>query len=107
MTWDAWSKMPCSWQTNASFHANLRYTPRSFLGDGCPPGEAIAALKLYVALCLKANYNARAHLPETGCVQLSISDLCELVGLSRPMVIKGLRKLVEWMIIEGKGGSLS
>jgi hypothetical protein len=105
MTFEIWSKMPCSWQTDANFHGKLMHSePLALLGNGLPPGEAIAALKLYVALCLKANFKAGSYLPATGCVQRSISQLCELVGLSRPMTIKGLRKLQEWKIVTTKGG---
>lgn len=105
MTWGNWAKMPCTWQTDANFHEKLRYSASSnLLVNRSPPGEAIAALKLYVALCLKANFKTGNYLPDTGCVQRSISQLCELVGLSRPMVIKGLRKLRDWQIVEVKGG---
>lgn len=105
MTWESWSKMPCTWQTDANIHEKMQSsTSIDFLGHGHPPGEAIAALKLYVALCLKANFKAGSYLPDTGCVQRSIAQLCELVGLSRPMAIKGLRKLQEWKIVEVKGG---
>ncbi len=105
MTFEMWSKMPCSWQTDATFHKSQLYgMPIDFLGRARPPGEAIAALKLYVALCLKANFKSGTYLPDTGCSQKSISQLCELVGLSRPMVIKGLRKLQEWKIVAVKEG---
>ncbi|MFZ3019549.1 MAG: hypothetical protein WA056_13955 [Gallionella sp.] len=101
MTRELWSKMPCTWQTDANFHgAQLNSFPLDFL----PPGVAIAALKLYIALCLKANFKSGSYLPDTGCSQKSISQLCELVGLSRPMTIKGLRKLQEWKIVTVKGG---
>jgi len=86
--------MPCNWQTDGAFHCNL----------GSATGEEIAALKLYIALCLKANFSPRSSLPSTGCVQRSISQLCELVGLSRPIAIKGLRKLQQWGLLETKGG---
>jgi len=105
MTWEMWAKMPCTWQTDSNFHRNqLNSCALDFLGRPHPPGEAIAALKVYVALCLKANFKAGSYLPDTGCVQRSISQLSELVGLSRPMTIKGLRKLQEWKIVSVKSG---
>lgn len=105
MTWEMWAKMPCTWQTDANFHrTQLNGDSLGVLGRPQSPGEAIAALKIYVALCLKANFKAGSYLPDTGCVQRSISHLSELVGLSRPMTIKGLRKLQEWEIVAVKSG---
>ena len=90
-----WSKMPCSWQTSKDVHEKIR---------GAPAGVAIAALKLYIGLCLKANFAPRKGLPETGCVRRSIEQLCALVGLSKPMVIAGLKMLVALEVIEPRGG---
>lgn len=90
-----WSKMPCSWQTSKDVHDQIR---------GVPPGIAIAALKLYIGLCLKANYAPRKGLPETGCVRRSIEQLCNLAGLSKPMVIAGVKMLRTWGMIELRGG---
>lgn len=92
---ESWAKMPCRWQTSASSHETIGASDR---------GEAIAALKLYVALCVKANFQPRIDLPETGCVQRSITQLCGSTGLSRPMVIRGLRKLQAWGLVDCKGG---
>lgn len=90
-----WAKMPCSWQIDANCHRGI--------GEA-PTGEGIAALKLYIALCLKANYSKKETLPATGCVKRSISQLCSLTRLSRPMVVRGLRLLREWDVIEVLGG---
>jgi len=91
-----WSKMPCSWQKQSTVHAVLRSKP-------C--GTAIAALKLYITFCLHANfYGAKSPeektLAQAGCVQKTIQSLCELTGMSKPVVIGGLRLLMEMQIIE-------
>lgn len=90
-----WSKMPCSWQTSNNVHEKIR---------GAPAGVAIAALKLYIGLCLKANFAPRKGLPETGCVKRSVEQLCKLAGLSKPMVISGLKMLGTLGMIELRGG---
>jgi hypothetical protein len=92
---EQWAKMPCSWQKDPDMHR--------LIADA-PPGTAIAALKLYIALCLKANFAKTKELPSSGCVKKSITQLCTLSGLSRPMVIAGLRQLQTWGIIESLGG---
>jgi|SRR5471032_2972455 len=89
-----WSKMPVSWQKDLSFHEKIRAAPQ---------GDAIAALKLYIVLCLKANFNLTGTLA-AGCVQLSLTSLSELVDISRPMVVAGLKLLDEWKIVESEKG---
>lgn len=91
----AWAKMPCSWQNQADVHKALREAPA---------GEAIAALKLYIALCLKANFKKKLDVPSEGCVKKSITELSKLIKTSRPMVIRGLRLLEKLKIIESLGG---
>lgn len=95
MSGATWSKMPCSWQISKEAHEKIR---------GVSPGIAIAGLKLYIGLCLKANYVPRKGLPETGCVKRSVEQLCKLGGLSKPMVIAGIRALQAWGVIELRGG---
>jgi hypothetical protein len=89
-----WSKMPVSWQKDPSFQERIRSAPQ---------GDAIAALKLYIALCLKANFHPTETL-DAGCVQLSLTSLCELVDVSRPMVVAGLKLLAEWGIVAPERG---
>ena len=86
-----WKKMPCTWQKEPSFHKQLKKAPT---------GTAIAALKLYLALCLKANFEKKDHFPAAGCVQRTITQLEEMVDMSRPMVIRGLYLLKELDVIE-------
>ena len=69
-----------------------------------PKGEAIAALKLYIGFCLKANYGEKDGLPKPGCVRISLSQLEQLADLSRPMVVAGLKLLKKWSMVESLGG---
>lgn len=86
-----WAKMPCGWQTDPDKH--------DLIVD-MPTGEAIAALKLYVGLCCKANFSARNDLPSPGSTRITLSGLSELTGLSRPMVVAGIRGLRDLEIVE-------
>lgn len=86
-----WKKMPCSWQKDQNFHSQLKTVPT---------GTAIAALKLYLALCLKANFVKKDHFPHSGCVQRTITQLGDIVEMSRPMVIRGLSLLKAMDVIE-------
>lgn len=89
-----WKKMPVSWQKEPEFQRKIRDADQ---------GVAIAALKLYIAICLKAEYYETERL-SAGSVQLSLTVLSELVGLSRPMVIAGLELLKEWNVVLPAGG---
>lgn len=89
-----WRKMPVSWQKDPEFQQRIRAAPQ---------GAAIAALKIYLAICLKAEFNETDRLP-AGSAQLSLTALCELLDLSRPMVVDGLKLLVEWKIVARIGG---
>lgn len=84
--------MPVSWQKDLSFHEKIRAAPQ---------GDAIAALKLYIVLCLKANFNLTGTL-DAGCVQLSLTSLSEIVDISRPMVVAGLKLLDEGKLLNLK-----
>jgi hypothetical protein len=89
-----WRKMPVSWQKDPESQQRIRAAPQ---------GAAIAALKIYLAICLKAEFHETDRLP-AGSAQLSLTSLCELLDLSRPMVVDGLKLLVEWNIVARIGG---
>lgn len=55
-------------------------------------GTHIAALKCLIALGLKNNFKTKE-------VSLSLQQLMDLTGLSKPMVIKGIRRLIELEIV--------
>jgi hypothetical protein len=95
MSWQQWAKMPCNWQTNPEAHL--------LIGEA-DTGAAIAALKLYIALCLKANYKPNKTFATPGMVRLSVDRLCALTGVSKPMTIAGLRLLQTWGVIQCHGG---
>lgn len=79
-----WAKMPCGWQQEKALHQALR---------DAPVGEAIAALKLYLAFCILANYGPTSSLPMAGSVKLSLVALGRKTGMTKPLVIKGARLL--------------
>nr|WP_311530880.1 hypothetical protein [uncultured Ralstonia sp.] len=86
-----WAKMPCGWQTDFFVHHQI---------NGMPAGQAIAALKIYIGLVCRATYRKRDDLPAPGCARLTLSDLCELLDVSRPMVVAGIGRLLELELIE-------
>ncbi len=93
--WGGWSKMPVSWQKDPAFQERIRSAPQ---------GDSIAALKLYIAICLKANFHQTEGGLDAGCVQLSLTSLGELVDVSRPMVVAGLKLLTEWGVVASEVG---
>lgn len=95
MNWQQWAKMPCNWQTKPDMHL--------LIGEA-DTGAAIAALKLYIALCVKANYKPTTTFATPGMVRLSVDRLCTLTGVSKPMTIAGLRLIQTWGLIQCHGG---
>lgn len=59
---------------------------------GLKAGESIAALKVLISISLHADFHTRE-------ADISFSSLEEITGLSRPMVIKGVKKLEEEKIV--------
>ena len=62
-------------------------------GGGKNAGTSISALKCILGISASIDFWTRK-------AKLSISDLEALTGLSRPMVIRGLKELVELGIVE-------
>jgi hypothetical protein len=89
------SKMPARWQTQPQAHAAIR---------AVPVGEAIAAMKLYMTLCLRTNFKASDLLPEPGSVRRPLTQLCTWAGVSKPMAIAGLRHAAAWQWITVAAG---
>lgn len=87
-----WAKMPVSWQRDPDTLNDFR---------SISTGVAIAALKIYVALCLKAKFGPPTD-PEAGCAKKSLSELQELTGISRPMIIDGIKILRDFKIVKKK-----
>jgi len=90
-----WAKMPCNWQQQQDIHKSLR---------DAPVGESIAALKLYLAFCMLANFNPSAAFPCAGSVKLSLVSLAKKVGMTKPLAIKGVRLLEGLKLIRRKIG---
>ncbi|MBD2850180.1 hypothetical protein [Acinetobacter baumannii] len=69
--------------------SGLEYAPFS---AGKLTGVHIAALKCLLAFGLKNNFKTKE-------VSLSLQQLSDLTGLSKPMVIRGIRRLIELGIV--------
>lgn len=78
-----WSKMPSRWIRDGVLHA---FRANAGSGDA-------AALKLYMALAMFANFRASPTAPVAGAVRLSFSDLEQLCDISRRYIAFGLRRL--------------
>jgi hypothetical protein len=90
-----WAKLPATWQLDGDQHAALARQQ---------PGAVIAALKIYLGMCLYANFGPNERYEVSGCAQRSVSQLSHALKLSRPFVIKGLRLLRERRMVERLGG---
>jgi hypothetical protein len=91
---EQWAKMPCFWQAKPEMHGRIA---------SATTGAAIAALKLYIGLCLKANFKASDTL-QSGSVKLSIARLAEIVGLSKPTTIAGTKLLESLDLVKNLSG---
>lgn len=78
------SKWPTWW---------VRDSEKNFFPTGQSAGVSIAGLKCFIALSLTLDFNSLESVQ-------SIDKLEQLTGLSRPMVIKGLRHLESMTLIE-------
>lgn len=72
-----WSSVPTWW---------VRESGVSIFTGGKQTGKSIAALKVLISVALMSNFNTRK-------ARNSLSDLETLTGLSRPMVLAGIREL--------------
>jgi hypothetical protein len=90
-----WAKMPCGWQQQESIHQTLRRAP---------VGEAIASLKLYLAMCMLANFNPTSVLPNAGSIKLSLVAFARKTGMTKPLAIKGMRLLESAGLIRREAG---
>lgn len=100
MTNPKWFRLPNAW-----IHAHRL---KSFVG-GSSLGQSMAALKILMAILLKAENKAAGLAgPTQGSAALTYDDLMELADLSRSMVAKGVKRLQEFGLVdvtsEGRGG---
>jgi hypothetical protein len=93
---EGWGKMPNWWQSNPDFHRMIREEPRV--------GIAIAALKLYVDLCCRANFVATELEPVPGTVRRPLPLLATSIGVSKPTLIAAIRLLEKWGLIRREPG---
>lgn len=85
-----WSKMPSRWIADRG----LRHFTSSEAGVNA------AALKLYMALAMFANFKPSPNNPVPGFARLSFSELEDLCDISRRYVASGIRRLELLQIIE-------
>ncbi len=63
-------------------------------------GACISALKVYLAVVLRANFYPTNDYPRAGTAVLSYSQFAELLDLSRAMIARGVSKLEAEKLIE-------
>lgn len=93
-----WAKMPIGWIQGGGLSA---FTNRSLDWMGQErfsrkqQNESIAALKLYLVLCIRTDY-------ETGFAKVTYEELVRLSGMSKPIVASSLKKLEAENLIRRK-----
>lgn len=75
-----WAKMPAKW---------IRDLHLADFGAATPAIGA-AALKIFISLCLKANFGSKEDMSGAGSVRLSYSELRSLTGASRKLIANGI-----------------
>ncbi len=63
-------------------------------------GTCIAALKVYLAIVIRANYYPTKEYPHAGSALLSYTQIAELLDLSRVMIARGIKKLEAVKLVE-------
>lgn len=95
-----WARLPLSWIHNGDL---------ALFRGGKQLGASVAALKILVAVLLKAeNRSAHTAVATQGSASLSYDDLMEMTGLSRSMIASGVKRLCDLgrlsVTREGRGG---
>ena len=102
MTGMLWAKMPSNWvRENMLFHS---------FSTPCNVSEDIAALKLYLVICLLSKEVSRPTLGDQNCkleCRATYDIFTSTCSMSRSLVSKGLRKLCSLGMISVEGGSRS
>lgn len=93
-----WAKMPTNWIRFDNGLSNFRSDELA---------TSVAALKIYLMLCLQANRTPLPLLSEVGMVHVSYPEIMEWTNLSRATVANGIDKLrseglVEYEEVRGK-----
>ena len=81
-----WAKVPTAW---------IRYDNGLLAFKAASPGVDAAALKLYILLCLLMHPASRKQSTVTPVVRVTYDQLERKTNLSRSLVSRGLRRLVE------------
>jgi len=88
---DNWGKMPNWWQSKPDRHQAINAEPRI--------GASIAALKLYIDLCCRANFRTTEREPLAGSVKQPLVRLMSSIRVSKPTLIAAIRLLECWGLI--------
>ncbi|MFH0257920.1 hypothetical protein ACGRL8_13050 [Vibrio rumoiensis] len=98
MTLMLWAKMPTKWISEGALK-------NSFSGGRCVSDD-IAALKLFIVLCLNSkqvNRTSTSSVDDVLEVRLTYDQLTEMCFLSRSLVSRGLKKLHKFEILSSTG----
>lgn len=80
-----WAKMPNRWAMSGEL-ANFGELNDQGNVDLVAINTSLAALKVYLAICTRANY-------KTGIAKTTYPELCDLVGHSRNVIARSLEAL--------------
>lgn len=98
MTLMLWSKMPSKWITQGVL--------RDSFSGGRSVSDDIAALKLFIVLCLLAkqvNRSSDSSMHDVLEVRATYDQLTEMCSLSRSLVSRGLKKLLREELLSSSG----
>lgn len=84
-----WAKLPSEWIREG----RLKSIRANEVGAGA------AALKVYIAMAMNANYAANSQFPAPGLTDISYSELEYVTGLSRSYIKKGIDRLRDLELI--------
>lgn len=81
-----WAKLPIAWIQRNELEEFSNRGGWAYLPSRSERNKSIAALKLYVALCIRADFH-------TGTVVTTYDELITLTGMSRPIIANALKVL--------------
>lgn len=87
-----WASLPTYWILKPQYDAQPNWKSGLVAFGGRDIGTKCAALKLYLAIVLRAEFKAGSK--RHGCATITYDDFQNSVGLSRPYISRGLKFLV-------------
>ncbi len=88
-----WAKIPTHWIRDESDPKLKRFSRLN-------RGASISGLIIYIVMALRCNTKPNKVFRETGCTDLTYTELQRLTGLSRSLISAGLKMLIELGIIK-------